>query len=163
MWYIYGFIFLLIIFTGLLQHILHECGHMLAAILLGEKIAKVEWLKYHGGTRVFYENEPEYNQDTAKKWVVIASGGYIATNTTGYFLVFLYNILPYDILKLVCYIAAMMFLITDSLYFTLGSIGNFGDIAGIRDMLHMPKSVSMLLSILFFAVNILILKAAFYR
>ena len=56
-----------------------------------------------------------------------------------------------------------MFLITDSLYFTLGSIGNFGDIIGIRDVLNMPKSISVFLSVIVFAINILIIKIAFYQ
>lgn len=60
------YIFPLIIIAGLLQHIVHECGHMLTAIILGEKIVKVQWFTYHGGTRVFYENEPDYNKNTAK-------------------------------------------------------------------------------------------------
>lgn len=157
------YIYFLIIIAGLLQHIVHECGHMLAAIILGEKIVKVQWLTYHGGTRVFYENEPDYNKYTAKKWAIIASGGYAATNILGYFLIFLYNILPSNFLKLVCYIAAMMFLVTDCLYFTLGSIGNFGDIIGIRDILNIPKSISVLLSIIGFSINILIIKVVFYR
>lgn len=157
------YIFPLIIISGLLQHVVHECGHMLTAIILGGKIVKVQWFTYHGGTRVFYENEPDYNKDTAKKWAVIASGGYIATNIAGHFFIFLYNILTNNFLKLFCYIAAMMFLVTDSLYFTLGSIGNFGDIIGIRDILNMPKSISVLISIIAFAINILIIKAVFYR
>ena len=157
------YIFFSIIISGLLQHIVHECGHMLTAIILSEKIVKVQWFTYHGGTRVFYENEPDYNKSTDKKWAVIASGGYIATNILGYFLVFLYTILTNNFLKLFCYIGAMMFLVTDSLYFTLGSIGNFGDIIGVRDVLNMPKSISVLVSVIGFAVNVLIIKLVFYR
>lgn len=157
------YIFPLIIIAGLLQHIVHECGHMLTAIILGEKIVKVQWFTYHGGTRVFYENEPDYNKNTAKKWAVIAFGGYIATNIAGYFFIFLYEIIPNNFLKLVCYIAAMMFLVTDSLYFTVGSIGCFGDIIGIRDILNVPKPISVLVSGIGFAVNILIIKLVFYK
>lgn len=157
------YIFPLIIIAGLLQHIVHECGHMLTAIILGEKIVKVQWFTYHGGTRVFYENEPDYNKNTAKKWAVIAFGGYIATNIAGYFFIFLYKIIPNNFLKLVCYILAMMFLVTDSLYFTVGSIGSFGDIIGIRDILDVPKPISVLVSVIGFAVNILIIKLVFYK
>lgn len=57
----------------------------------------------------------------------------------------------------------MMFLVTDGLYFTLGSIGNFGDIVGIRDILNIPKAISVLLSIIVFSINVLIIKAVFYR
>lgn len=157
------YIFPLIIIAGLLQHIVHECGHMLTAIILGEKIVKVQWFTYHGGTRVFYENEPDYNKNTAKKWAVIAFGGYIATNIAGYFFIFLYKIIPNNFLKLVCYILAMMFLVTDSLYFTVGSIGSFGDIIGIRDILNVSKPISVLVSVIGFAVNILIIKLVFYK
>lgn len=155
---------ILIIISGLLQHIVHECGHMLAAKIVGEKIVKVQWFTYRGGTRVFYENEPDdYNKNTAKKWAVIASGGYVATNILGYFLIFLYYIIPNNYLKLVCYISSMMFLITDCLYFTLGSIGNFGDIIGIRDILNIPKSISVIFSIIVFSINIVLIKVVFYR
>lgn len=157
------FFIILIIFSGLLQHIVHECGHMLVAKVLGEKIVKVQWFTYHGGTRVFYENEPDdYNINTANKWAIIALGGYIATNILGYFLIFLYYMIPNYYLKLVCYIVSMMFLVTDCLYFTLGSIGNFGDIIGIRDILNIPKSITVLLSIIVFTINILIIKVVFY-
>lgn len=57
----------------------------------------------------------------------------------------------------------MMFLVTDSLYFTVGSIGNFGDIIGIRDILNVPKPISVLVSVIGFAVNILIIKLVFYK
>lgn len=157
------YIFISIIISGLLQHIVHECGHMLAAIILGEKIVKVQWFTYHGGTRVFYENEPDYNKSTDKKWAIIASRWYIATNLSGYFFIFLYHMLTNNFLKLFCYVAVMMFLVTDSLYFTVGSIGNFGDIIGIRDILNMPKSISVLLSVIGFALNVLIIKLVFYR
>lgn len=48
------YIFPLIIIAGLLRHIVHECGHMLTAIILGEKIVKVQWFTYHGGTNSLF-------------------------------------------------------------------------------------------------------------
>ena len=53
-------------------------------------------------------------------------------------------------------------MVTDSLYFTLGSIGNFGDVIGVRGVLNMPKSISVLISTIAFAINILIIKVVFY-
>jgi len=43
------------------------------AELLGEKVKKIQWLTYHGGTRIYFENEPGFNKTVDKKWTVIAA------------------------------------------------------------------------------------------
>lgn len=155
-------IFCLCVIAVLLQHIVHECAHVCAAKLLGEKVKKIQWFTYHGGTRVYLENEPDYNKPVDKKWAAIAASGYVTTNVIGYCLIIVFYLAQNIFLKRCCCIAAMMFLIIDSLYFVLGSIGNFGDIVGIRKTLHIPKWVSVLLSVLVMAINIFIIKVVFY-
>lgn len=154
--------FILCVITGFLQHIVHECAHVFVAKLLGEKIKKIQWLTYHGGTRVFFENEPVFNKSTSKKWAAIAAAGYVTTNVIGYCLIFVYHFAQNIFLKRFCCVAAIIFLIIDSLYFVLGSVGDFGDIIGIRKTLHIPKWVSILLSASVMALNIFIIKVVFY-
>ena len=145
-----------------IQHIIHEYAHVLTAKIFGEKVLKVQWLTYHGGTRVFYENEPDYTKPIAKKWAVIAAGGYIATNVIGYCLILPSHMMPIYYLRYFCYIASMMFLFIDSFYFVIGSIGDFGDIIGVRETLGMPKWISVVISICVMLSNIAIIKIAFY-
>lgn len=151
------------IVAGLIYHIVHECGHMLAAVISGEKIVKVQWLTYHGGSRVFYENEPQdYNKDTHKKWAVVAAAGYAATILLGYLMILLYFIVPNNYVKLFSYVGAMMSFVSDGGYFILGSLGNFGDIVGIRNILGIPKPIAVAISVLIFAVNMLVARAVFF-
>ena len=65
--------FILCVIAGYLQHIVHECAHVFAAELLGEKVRKIHWFTYHGGTRVYFENEPDFNRAAGKKWAAIAA------------------------------------------------------------------------------------------
>lgn len=155
-------IFCLCVLAVCLQHIVHECAHVCVAKLLGEKVKKIQWLTYYGGTRVYLENEPDFDKPVDKKWAAVAAAGYVTTNVIGYCLIFVYYLAKNIFLKRCCCIAAIMFLIIDSLYFVWGSIGNFGDIIGIRKTLHMPKWVSVLLSVLVMAINIFIIKVVFY-
>lgn len=151
------------IVAGLISHIVHEFGHMLAAIISGEKIVKVQWLTYHGGTRVFYENESQdYNKDTHKKWAVISAAGYAATILLGYLMILLYFIVPNSYVKLFAFAETMICFISDGGYFILGSLGNFGDIVGIRDIMGIPKPITVVISVLIFAVNMLVIRAVFY-
>lgn len=151
-----------IILACLLTHIVHECGHMLFAKISGEKIIKTEWFK-NGGTRVFYENEPkDYNKDTPKKWAFIAFGGYASTIVTGYLMIALCYSSPNYYIRLFAFFEAMICFISDGGYFILGSIGNGGDVIGIRDILGIPKPIMILLSVMIFAVNMLVVKIVFY-
>lgn len=155
-------IFCLCVLAVCLQHIVHECAHVCVARILGEKVKKIQWLTYYGGTRVYLENEPDFSKPVDKKWAAIAAAGYVTTNVVGYCLILIYSFAQNIFLKRCCCIAAIMFLIIDSLYFVWGSIGNFGDIIGIRKTLHIPKGVSVLLSVLVMAINIFIIKVVFY-
>jgi hypothetical protein len=56
-----------------IQHPIHEFSHVIATQLCGEKVTRIQWLSYHGGTRVFYENEPDFmSENINRKWVFIA-------------------------------------------------------------------------------------------
>lgn len=154
------FIFLI---TGLyLQHLLHEYSHVLVANLLGEKVLKIHWLTYHGGTRVFYENEPDFEFQVKRKWGIIAGAGYIVTNCLAYILVGIYMIIQGSWLKVFVCILSMIFLFLDSLYFTLGSIFDFGDIIGVRKAFNLYKSSTIIFSSLVLLINILIIVVVFY-
>lgn len=59
-------IFCLCVIAVFLQHIVHECAHVCVAKLLGEKVKKIQWFTYYGGTRVYLENEPDYNKPVDK-------------------------------------------------------------------------------------------------
>lgn len=155
-------IFSLCVIAVLIQHIIHEYAHVAAIKICGEKVKKIQWFTYYGGTRIFLENEPPENEKIGKKWGIIASAGYVATNVIGYFWVLLFYIIQNIPLKRWCCIAAIMFLLCDSLYFVLGSIGNFGDIIGIRRNRHMSEGISVFLSVFIMLINILVIKSAFY-
>lgn len=155
--------FAFVFISAILVHVVHECGHMIAAKAFGEKIIRVQWFTYHGGTRVFLENEPEdYNKDTDRKWAVHAAAGYAATMLLGYLMILLFLVVPNKYVRLFAYVCSMISFISDGGYFILGSLGNFGDITGIRDILSIPKPVSVALSVLIFAVNMLVIRAVFY-
>ena len=145
-----------------LQHIVHEYSHVLVAKLLGEKVIKIHWLTYHGGTRVFYENEPTWEFQVEKKWAGIAGAGYIVTNCLAYIFAVTYMILQNGWLEAFLCILSMVFLFMDSLYFTLGSIFNFGDIMGIRKALNISKSISVFFSFLVLLINVMIIVGVFY-
>ena len=140
---------------------MYECAHLFVAELLGEKVKKIQWMTYHSGTRVYFENEPDFNKTVSKKWAAIAAAGYITTNVIGYCLIFVYHLAQNIFLKHFCCVAAIIFLITDSLYFMLGSIGDFGDMIGIRKTLHIPKWASVLLSASVMSFNIFMIKVVF--
>jgi len=144
------------------QHIIHEYAHVLVANLLGEKVVKIQWLTYQGGTRVFYENEPDFKFEVKKKWAGIAGAGYIVTNCLGYVFTMIFIMLQNSWFKAFLCIVSMIFLFVDSLYFTLGSIFNFGDVIGISKVLNISKSLSIFFSFLVLFINILIIAVVFY-
>lgn len=157
----------LLIFCGALlsmglQHVIHEYAHVFSAKLLGEKVIKIQWLTYHGGTRVFLEHEPDYNAPVEKKWALISASGYLATNLLGYLLTLLYSLSKSIPLKRCLCFPAIAFLSLDCIYFVLGSVGNFGDIVGIRKTLRIPPLLSVLLSVCVLAANIFLILNVYY-
>lgn len=158
-----GIIIFAFLIIGLyLQHLIHEYSHALVANLLGEKVLKIHWFTYRGGTRVFYENEPDFKLQVKRKWAGIAGAGYITTNCLAYILVGVYMILQGGWLKVFVCVLSMIFLFLDSLYFTLGSIFGFGDIIGVRKAFSLSKSSTIFFSSLVLLINILIIGRVFY-
>lgn len=150
------------LFSVALQHVVHEFSHAVAAHLLGEKVVRIQWLTYQGGTRVFFENEPDFTCNPAKKWGIIAASGYFVTNTIGYILTAVYYFSNSILVKRVTCIPAIMFLTIDCIYFVLGSFGNFGDITGIRKTFHIPRWLTNILTVLMLAFNLWIVISIFY-
>jgi hypothetical protein len=145
-----------------LQHPIHEYAHAVTAKLLGEKVVQIQWLTYFGGTRVFYENEPNYESAVAKKWAVIAGAGYITTNSLAYIFVCIYYCLSSGWIKAFVCILSIIFLLCDSLYFALGSVFNFGDVVGVRNALKLSHKRSVFLCFTILVINIAIAKMVFY-
>lgn len=142
-----------------LQHIVHELSHALAAKCCGIKVLRIQWLTYRGGTRVFFENEPDFDVEKPidKKWAVIAGAGIAVTSVIGYICAALVllpglGLAPWG--KLLCTFIAVAFLMVDSLYFLLGSVLHFGDVVGLRKTLGITKPVSVLLCLVIAIVNI---------
>lgn len=154
------YMLLCIIVACILQHIIHELSHAIAAYAYKIKVKKIQWLTYYGGTKVWLEEEPDYKSEApvAKKWAVIAAAGFISTNIIAYLSVILYHLLPspqFTYVRVFFYFMGILFLFSDSAYFLLGSMGNFGDIVGIRKTLGFSKTMSIILSGIVFALNMI--------
>ena len=146
------------------QHIIHEYSHVLAALIYKEKVSHIQWLTYHGGTRVFFMNEPDFSsQHIDKKWAVIAGAGFTVTTIFGYLFLCLYFRVESPWIKTWLCFFTIIFLIVDSLYFVLGSILNFGDIIGIRETVKIPKWLSVVLCSAVFLLHCTIIYFCFYR
>lgn len=152
------------------QHVLHELSHAVVARLFGVRVTRIQWLTYHGGTRVFYENEPDFISDDinntsdsiSKKWAVIASAGFLTTTTLGYFFTAAYFLVPNNTLKIGLCFFSIIFLFVDSLYFLIGSIGDFGDVVGIRKIMKLPKKLTILICTVIFLFHLEIILRSFY-
>ena len=152
------------------QHLLHELSHVAAARLFGVRVMRIQWLTYQGGTRVFYENEPDFISDDisntsgsiSKKWAVIAGAGFLTTTTLGYLFTAAYFLVPNSTLKIGLCFFSIVFLLVDSLYFMIGSIGHFGDIVGIQKIMKLPKSQTILICTLLFLFHLAIVLRSFY-
>lgn len=150
----------------LAQHLIHEYAHVVAAKIFDVKVIRIQWITYKGGTKVFFENEPDFFNDSAeiisKKWAWISIAGYLVTNVIGYFLVLIFLLLENGWVKgAVCYFC-IIFLIVDSLYFLLGSILNFGDIVGARKTLYVSRRLSIIGTSIILALNLALINKMFY-
>ncbi|MDK2813446.1 MAG: hypothetical protein PWQ08_701 [Clostridiales bacterium] len=145
------------------QHVLHELSHAVVARLFGVRVTRIQWLTYHGGTRVFYEDEPDLTSDNiSKKWAFIAGAGFLTTTTLGYFFTAAYFLVPNNTLKIGLCFFSIIFLFVDSLYFLIGSIGDFGDVVGIRKIMKLPKKLTILICTVIFLFHLAIILRIFY-
>ena len=146
------------------QHIIHEYSHVLTALICKEKVSHIQWLTYHGGTRVFYENEPDLSSKCInKKWTIISGAGFVSTAVLGYLFSCLYLLVGNAWIKTGLCFFTIIFLVVDSLYFVLGSIFDFGDIIGVRKTINMAKWLSVLLCSALFLLHCTISYFCFYR
>lgn len=161
---------ILIMFLGLLlQHVVHEYSHILVAKFNGIEIIKVQWLTYPRlfmGTRVFYGNEPKLDEENIeKKWGWVSLAGIISTISIGYILILFYLLFSKYMTRwptIVICLFSMIFLISDPLYFVLGSLFGFGDIKGAEKAFNIQRSISILCSITIFLLNFLLIKFIWY-
>ena len=145
------------------QHLLHELSHVAAARLFGVRVMRIQWLTYQGGTRVFYENEPDLTSDNiSKKWAVIAGAGFFTTTILGYLFTAAYFLVSNNILKICLCFFSIIFLLVDSLYFMIGSIGHFGDIVGIQKIMKIPQRLTILICAILFLFHLAIVLRSFY-
>lgn len=162
-------IVLIILLGVILQHIVHECSHILVAKLNGIGIIKVKWLTYPKfllGTRVFYDNEPKLNEKNIdRKWGWISMAGLTSTISIGYIITISYLLfseyMSHRIIVIVC-LLSLIFLISDPLYFVLGSLFDFGDVIGVRRAFGIKKPTLILFSLILFSFNIILIKFIWY-
>ncbi|MDF2923702.1 MAG: hypothetical protein K0R57_2616 [Paenibacillaceae bacterium] len=149
------------------QHIIHEVSHIIAAKYTGIKVLRVQWLTYHGGTRVFYEDEPDLRTDLniGKKWGMISGAGFMITNTLGYIGAISLQLIDntsHAWMKVALTFLVLIFLSVDCIYFLLGSIFDFGDIMGVRAVWHISKMISIILCGFMVVFNFAIIKILIY-
>ncbi len=148
------------IISASIQHVTHEILHLIVGKCFGLKFLRIQWLTYHGGTKVFFDNEPDLSAKTeniSKKWVYMSAAGIIGTNILAYVFVLIYYLLPIGYCKLFIWVLSIFFLITDSGYAVLGSAGNFGDTYLIRKFHKWSRTKMTLISLPQFIINIFIL------
>jgi hypothetical protein len=152
----------------LFQHIIHELSHVIAAKCVGINVLRIQWLTYHGGTRIFYADEPDLNtdKDIHKKWVLISGAGFVVTNILGYIgaivLWNLNNTATYPLMNVLLTFFVLVFLTVDCTYFLLGSIFNFGDIIGVRTVLKMSRRTSIVVNLIIAILHFFIIKYLIY-
>ncbi|MGL4335476.1 MAG: hypothetical protein ACRCST_01190, partial [Turicibacter sp.] len=150
-----------LIFSVMLHHIIHELSHVVMAKSNGVAIIRIHWFTYSKifGTRVFYENEPSHNEVLIdKKWGWIASAGFLSTTLLGYLFFIIYLVFKTMLSKyllLILVLLAVVFIISDSFYFFIGILFNFGDIIGIKKAFGFSKMSLIMMCTLIFIINVM--------
>lgn len=148
------------IISGAIQHIVHELFHLIIGKLNGLKFIRIQWLTYHGGTKVFFEDEPDLSKESKnipKKWVYMSAAGIVGTTALAYIFSVIYYFIPLGYCKLFMWVLSIFFLVTDSGYALLGSAGNFGDTYLIGKYFKLSRAQMTLLSLPLFIANICVL------
>lgn len=147
-------VILVLVIVILLQHLVHELGHIGMAKLMGIKIVKIHWFTYSKflGTRVFYEFEPDFNDSKIeKKWGFVSLAGAIVTTVIGYLTMVLYVI---QVRSFILFMITVIFVLMDSFYFTVGSFLGFGDVCGVGKVFNIPRWVLISGSMCLFLINL---------
>ena len=105
-------IVIFMIVSTLLQHISHEMLHVIVGKYNGLKLIKIQWFTYHGGTKVFFEDEPNFTEkevNISKEWMYMSAAGIVGTSILAYMLFILFNLLPLGYLKLFMWVLTIFF------------------------------------------------------
>lgn len=149
-------IVIFMIVSALLQHISHEMLHVIVGKYNGLKLIKIQWFTYHGGTKVFFEDEPNFTEkevNISKEWMYMSAAGIVGTSILAYMLFILFNLLPLGYLKLFMWVLTIFFLLTDSGYAVVGSLGNFGDTYLVRKYFGISRMKMTMISAILFLSN----------
>ena len=142
--------------SAVIQHVSHEMLHVIVGKLNGLKLVKIQWFTYHGGTKVFFENEPDFTMETfyiSKEWLYMSAAGIVGTNVLAYLFLMLFYILPIGYLKLFVWVLTIFFLLTDSAYAVVGSMANCGDTYLIRKYFKFFRMKMTIIAMIPFLVN----------
>ncbi len=148
-------IILFFVVSCVLQHVLHELLHVYVGKKVGLSINRIQWLTYHGGTKVYFEGEEqvvELDRDIPKEWIYMNLAGIIGTTLFAYLFFVIYFSLNIGYLKLFMWELACVFLLTDSSYALVCSFGNCGDFYLINKKFN-SKNILRCLSVLLFMFN----------
>lgn len=146
----------------ILHHIIHEISHVLMGKFKGVSILRIHWFTYSKllGTRVFYENEPKFNEELIdNKWGWIASAGFLSTTILGYLSFLLYYLFKSSMPKWIIlnlFLVSVVFILTDSFYLFVGVVFNFGDVIGIKNAFNLSKVSLLIWTTSIFIINSLI-------
>ena len=155
--------FLLIVFflTGaLISHVFHELMHYFVGRLVGLKFIRIQWFTFHGGTKVCFEDEPDFNNENVKvswQWGATSVAGIIGTSLLGYIMTILFFFLPANYFRLFVWTFIANLLLNDTLYALLGSLNENGDTYCVRMFLGWSRMKILIASAILLAVNFSVL------
>ena len=145
---------LFLIISVLIQHVTHELLHVLVGRLMGFKLKRIQWFSYYGGTRVFFENEPEISDDSSdipKEWFLTSAAGIVGTTLLGYISVFIFAVIPTNLFRLFMWVLSIMLMLTDC-----------SDMCCIGKYLKWSRKKKTAVSLVLFIVNCIIVKSVLF-
>lgn len=80
----------------------------------------------------------------------MSAAGIVGTSILAYMLFILFNVFPFGYLKLFIWMLTIFFLLTDSSYAVVGSMGNFGDTYLIRKYFGFSRMKMTMISVILF-------------
>ena len=150
------FFFILFLSMVLVYLFVHEGGHLVIALLLRLKVYGIYLSPFFG--RVYCLTPPLYEIDP--KIGMLALGGLIFTQFTGYTYYFIVKRIPYksffrDSFSL---LFVLIFLLQDPGYFFRGYWLNTGDVCGVAARFNIPRVVIAFLALGLFIFNLRIVR-----
>ena len=148
----------LVLISALLCHITHELLHIVVGKLCGLKLVSVKWFRYHGGTKVTFENEQEITDDSnkyiPKAWICETLAGIVGNTLLAYLFIIIYRCNGSGYIKLFFWVMAMMYLICDPGYAVLSAFSNSGDLYLVNKVLGERAYLTKILSVILLMINI---------